>query len=596
MVVHVAFCLHILNKYELLSLSLEDHLTLLLALNMLVLLYVLLVRVKGAERRLGLLGGFILGITPLGLAGLGFATSLASVREALKENPTPVDLSPYHKRAPGKIRVVVGVDTSRSVLQRDQEAAEAVCKLAGKMLASQDEWDAAAETPLPSILEPVVDQEERRELVEMAFYEFDTEVRRVQGIGERRFSDPWPKQLRDEICDRVKQLSQTRNPSSQKTDIIAFLEKVEVEALPALEMGERVVVIIVSDFLHDPSERQNRQRIEAAIRKFSGQMKKAHHEGRRSCSEIPEENQGEDAPLQSEIQCSKLAVVAFAIPSLEKPVPASRDDEPVIDVRSLLAGELSGYWQEHILKNILNAGSPQDLLLLTGVLSTEIRVEVKETLYLRYHTDFIEVPGTDLANMLSPDDVGSGKPNLLAFKLRCWPDRGSLPGEININFKMSSNGVVPISDETEQTLNSSNEGNGNWNYAFIPGGLNEKVSLRIASPLDLSRGARLQLLVAVPGSLIVYAVPVIVFPGPGEQAVLVFRLTVYFFLWSVVAFCITHFWSWARANWPASGIKGKIWSGFGWCYESFGRFCLGASQRLTKFLSDRFGAKNGFES
>jgi hypothetical protein len=222
---HVHFCWQVLADLEGASdFDFKNGLIWLALLNLAVLLQVLRSKGRpkdGSERLLGLVGSFILGITPLGLAFLGFATTLADVRETLREKIEPLDLTRYHAKGPENLSFFLGLDISKSALPRTAGRVDALCGALERMLTS-DDLELWPQRP------PIA-------LTARVFaWQFATKSWQVDERGPKLGDSPKDAFVQS-LCNNLRIAQRVSGEETAYTDIIGFLEKIAPEVDKALE-------------------------------------------------------------------------------------------------------------------------------------------------------------------------------------------------------------------------------------------------------------------------------------------------------------------------------------------------------------------------
>jgi hypothetical protein len=321
-----------------------------------------------------------------------------------------------------------------------------------------------------------------------------------------------------------------------------------------------VVIIIISDFLQDKDgevEYLVEERIYQISKSLSGSLSPPegkHSHGENGKGQVLTSNNANNSTAQvsGKIELSRFALIGISIEKPKKPVkkkPARSVKEPAepefrdrpearpVDLLPLLKFRFPNAWQEFPLKDILGKYSPHDRIQLTGATSAEIRIDVDDTLYLKYEPNPRHKPIlTEVRAALSADEVHSGRAHRLALQLRTRPDPGSASPTLQIRYRLD--------DGLETPLTSTIDHQGSWNSEIVQAGNIGKFEFWLASQLDVSRSLKLELLLAVPERMIIYAIPVVILPTPGEGAIQVFQLIVGFFAACVVALCVPMLRSW----------------------------------------------------
>lgn len=516
---HLGYCWAIVQSDRL-----AGDLRLLIAALGLNLLILFLVVVTGTtndprnERRLGLLGGFILGITPLGLTAIAVSTTVADLRETFRPTSPPVDLSCYNRLEPSAIKFYIGVDVSQSFLRKENSTKEQVCEVLRRMLRVEDlnGWGSSLVTP-----------EADAEIWQFGSRAIEIEEYRQSGT----YGASWVNEVADNVCSHLQAILDSRTPQSLNTDILGFLREVQERASPALKRGDRVAIILLSDFLQHTGEERGYD-VEQKLRTLMLGFLSAHQAGD---SKLGETTMSQDGHCtQDAVLMKRFAILGLTVPPPDRPLDLS-EFRPV-DIAPLLRQRLPDHFQSISLPDVLKQYSPHDLMQLIGSTSAEIRIEVGSSLYIKYRSnqEDQEHLKAEVLEVFPQRSKADGRPLDLALKLRAHPDRDSLPAATQLRYQLDGG--------PRSLLTSSAADRGNWNIEQVTG--EGKLALWLESKLDLSRSGRLELLLAVPERGVVYAIPVVIQSVLGEEAIRFFRYLVCFFGFCPLVLVLPHWWKW----------------------------------------------------
>jgi|CXWL01.1.fsa_nt_gi hypothetical protein len=504
MISHALPCIHFLypgTTWLARSSQQQNILPVALSLDALVLLYCLFARTsKDNDRQVALLAAFVLGVTPLGLAGLSFATALGNVRHTLQSDESAIDLSSYQRRTVPKFEFIVAIDISQSVLPRkgpSNQKKQELCATVQRIFRSDS----------PSILGPRL--QDRTALVAVHFF-----AERPLLIGTLNFipaGDKPMEQLAHDLCKRFEMLPTYTDSDTRHTDLMQLLAELKDDVVAGLRADRRVVLLLISDFLHDPGS--GYETLDGQLAQLAQEFEREDTLVSRNDCPVPANREAPRADAVVGPRCTR-----FTVLGLHMPRPStSTSEQASLDIRPLIQQRLPDHWQELELADVLAASPPYDRLLVGGIASLERRVDVEETLYLRYEPDRdVEGHVSSVSEFLG--DAPSGTE--YAVSLRARPDHGSVPTSVQLRFRVDDGPPValPLSDASRPAwVREQSEPRTN------------RLSIWVASPLDVSRALRLELLLHLPDRSLVYAIPTVVLPTPGSGSRDSFRWVVWFF-------------------------------------------------------------------
>jgi hypothetical protein len=480
----------------------------------------------GQERRLSLLGSFIVGITPLGITAIAAATSVADVRETFRSESPAIDLAPYNEMRPTDVKFFIGVDVSQSVLRKDTDTRAQVCEVLRRMLARPEAigWKAPAIPPTAAA----------------EIWQFGTTPVRVERHDPGRFADPWIAGLADALCQHLEDIVANPSPQSLRTDVLGLLEAIGSGIESSLMKGERVVVILISDLLQDAGE--SGYQVEERLRGLVMRFHEAHNYGNQATSSATGSS-GASAFSADDGFAKRLAIVGLTVVSAGG---RSRPDTRTVDLQPLLEQWLPEHFQSIPLTDLLGLYSPHDAMHLIGATSAEIQINVGHPLFLKYRADGADRRNSlraEILHALPPPDADGQRPSVIAVQLRAYPDRGSLPQTVQMRYVLDGQGSPP------SLLTSSAGRRNTWNLEQVDVGQEGAIQVWLASSLDLSRSSRLELLLAVPERGVVYAIPVTIMPVLEGDALTVFKWLTWFFAACGVCLVLSHAWSSRRTVW-----------------------------------------------
>jgi hypothetical protein len=252
---HALFCWDAMNpKTEDATGTQSFQLIPLVALNLLILLQILISKRQlkahpdesfdspRIERRFALVGGFILGVTPLGLTTLAFVSSHPAFRQAMGASSPEIELQKKLDVKP-RIKLTIGVDVSDSVIKGEGRAQ--LCRLLTSIFQSPGSPDAA----LPGDFEV--------ELWEIGTSPAPLEIGSSGTTRVTKAGGATPDVLAESACNRLREKTAHADRQSRFTDIAGFLGAVSEQLKSTSTLNVQNFIVVASDFYQDTAVPSN---------------------------------------------------------------------------------------------------------------------------------------------------------------------------------------------------------------------------------------------------------------------------------------------------------------------------------------------------
>lgn len=484
---HVRFCLDVLTFAK----PSEGHFSWLIGLNLAVLVYALVgLGYDHHERHRGVLGGFILGITPLGLTGLAFVTASPLLPQFLSGETVELVLPPVGgSLAEGEgLRtrddriLLFGVDVSKSVVSPKQPFADQICQaMRFVLLRSPEPPNAVPDEPGVWVR---AFAEDHRLIVSQG-----------DGLGELSRND-----VVKSACEELERVSENPFAGGDQTDIVTFLHDMLGPVRGHLREGAHVVLVIFSDFFQDTPD--------VASGAFS----------RRLQSLTASFRELEEAASREEVD-PVLTVVGIKV---------GRGDTSGIkkqgrDVLRDLRDGLGPIWREVHLDDLVGEqGEVERTLMISSLLAPEVSLPPTEILSIRY-------------------SQGLGLPDVAALRLPPADSDFSIVG-LRLSGRAEREGVSEFALEVSsgddrgagRTVLRTTDSPSTWRVHRFEGRSSGLLLLRLSGKMEGAESAQAGLVLSVPNKPVNYLVPVVITPVAGRFAQKAFALLVLFFAASVI--------------------------------------------------------------
>jgi hypothetical protein len=503
LVSHIVFCCQALHLEQDLD---GKKLSVLVLLNLGVLGLVLhrKMRPGPAGNRNSQLGSFILGVTPLGITVLAFATASAQPREYLNDRESKVSLHDKRPSIEKKIAFFIGIDISKSALPTSGETEANILKAVELLMYPSER---------PYDPRPISAQANLRAF---SLGKTTQPIDLKNGdFGAAKFAEDVALIAKTEI-QRARKV--VRGEREAETDVVGFLAAIQPEVELSLASNDYVAIIIISDFLQDRNlvsfsgERSFAERVAQSYRGLN----KEHSERRR-------------VQTSSRVASPVLTLLGVKVERQEDPTKkANPGEDSPLDLTDRLRTDLFEIWNEVPLAELLSEEGLSDARLdLQSILSAELRVDIEKTLYIKYIPSDPSRKRSWVEGIISPRE----KNQQLALQLRTGSDFGQGPQRVAISVgRAEQPGVLlPVAERSTDWRPIENDEKG--------------LSFELINRPDVSRAVELQLLIAAPALRVVYVVPVVVLPVASKMTATAYKILVLSFMFLVLLFVFFEFWT-----------------------------------------------------
>lgn len=475
------------------------------------------------ERRLNLVGGFILSVIPLGLSALAFASSHPSVRFGLGAKQHALKLQELQPSKDFKPHIFIGIDVSRSVLD-EKNALQNICDIIDSLLTA----------PEPA-LRPI---SERATVLVYQIGSTANLTDRFEGSDEPAKDSGQqksPETLSEKICGDLRTVASKKSQDTNFTDIATFLK-----SLP-IQNDSRNFIIIASDFLNEsphgkPSLAEEEVRISNILQDLSQEWprpaeddQKSNHAGT-SLYFLRLDNK---TYLDKLNDTNKSALA-------KRRIDANKALVPVIDILPLLKWKFPDQWIEHPVSRELLQDAKVSLRM-KGALTPLFRIPVKDPVYLVYDESLDNsnrTPPPAIIQGLKKRNSLSEQREVIGLQLRAYPDQGSLPDEIQIRYRLGQEGQ-PGQGLARLALGQREP---EWIREAVAAE-DSSLAISLASNYGQSRATHsLELVILAPSQGVKYAIPLTILPLYPPWCQFTFKLIVVFFAMSVVLLIAIEFW------------------------------------------------------